>query len=139
MAIRREKTFAGLLTLAVLAGTLVLGTGAAHGAVPASCLDVTAETASAQTSTVQSATATLRSIQGASPGSGCTAAAVTVGSGTANIDFEVTGPSDPDQTNSPASPDLTCTIATGASSCSVSYTGTAAGTDTLRGWIDADD
>ncbi|MDQ3878240.1 MAG: hypothetical protein M3290_07820 [Actinomycetota bacterium] len=139
MISRHGKSFAALVATAVFAGSIVLAATAAQAAVPPSCLDVTPETASAQTSSVQSATATLRGIQGATPGSGCTMAAVAVTSGTVNVDFEVTGPSDPDQANSPVSPDLSCTIATGASSCTVSYTGTTAGTDTLRGWIDSDD
>jgi hypothetical protein len=55
-----------------------------------------------------------------------------------NIDFEVTGPSDPDNGNTPATPDRTCTIPAGATRCTVGYVGTIAGEDIDRGWIDED-
>ena len=61
-----------------------------------------------------------------------------------NIDAEHTaGPNDPDGANSRNTPDYTCDIAPGASSCQISFTGTTAtsstGTrDQLRFWIDHD-
>lgn len=58
--------------------------------------------------------------------------------GTIAIDFEnENGPNDTDGT-SRTSPDLTCSIAIGATSCTVSYVGTKIGTDTWRAWIDHD-
>ncbi|MGH2746416.1 MAG: Ig-like domain-containing protein, partial [Actinomycetota bacterium] len=60
---------------------------------------------------------------------------VTLGAGEQHvIDFEITGPNDPDDSDSTDSPDDSCTISVGESSCDISYTGTAAGTDTIRGW-----
>ena len=44
-----------------------------------------------------------------------------------NIDFEITGPSDPDNGNTPATPDRTCTIPAGATRCTVGYVGAVAG------------
>jgi hypothetical protein len=62
-----------------------------------------------------------------------------VGAGeTVNIDFEIVGPSDPDNGNSPASPDRSCTVPEGATRCTVGYVGTVAGEDFDRGWIDED-
>ena len=53
------------------------------------------------------------------------------------IDFEVTGPGDPDTGDTPATPDLTCTITTGTT-CTVSFSSAVAGVSTIRGWIDHD-
>jgi hypothetical protein len=74
-----------------------------------------------------------------------------------NIDFEITGPSDPEAgpghpngVNSPQDPDLTCTIESGlvddpatsetdeSRTCTVGYKGDTPGTDLTRGWIDHD-
>jgi hypothetical protein len=60
------------------------------------------------------------------------------------IDFEIypQNPpgSDPEEPNgdTPVTPDLTCTIPAGSTSCSVTYTGTDPGRDNIRGWIDED-
>ncbi|MEA2477928.1 MAG: hypothetical protein QOC87_2127 [Actinomycetota bacterium] len=134
----RRRLSAGTLVALVMAGTVFVGVGPALAAPPPACLDLTPEASSAQTGTVQTISATMRSIQGATPGSGCTQAAVVANSGAVNIDFEIAGPSDPDHADTPASPDLTCDIPVGSSSCTVSYQGASAGTDTVRGWIDQD-
>jgi hypothetical protein len=55
-----------------------------------------------------------------------------------NIDFEITGVNDPDASDSPATPDRTCTIFPGTASCSVEYQGFVVGDDTIRAWIDHD-
>jgi hypothetical protein len=59
-----------------------------------------------------------------------------------NIDFEIesgSGDKDPVATaNSPAVPDLTCTVQIGQSTCKVSYTSTGTNKDTIRAWVDAD-
>jgi hypothetical protein len=66
-------------------------------------------------------------------------AAVNVTGSPVNIHFEVTGPNDPtNDGDTPDTPDLTCAVAAGASSCTRAYTGTVAGVDTIRGWIDHD-
>lgn len=69
---------------------------------------------------------------------------------TVNIDFEITGPSDPDGGNTPQSPDLSCSIDAGtiddpatnaldeSHECRVGYKGDTAGEDLTRAWIDAD-
>src|SRR5918995_6912100 len=59
---------------------------------------------------------------------------------TIQIDFEVNGPGDPDTPDaySPTSPDFTCDITSGNSSCTISYLSTVVGTDQIDGWIDHD-
>ena len=63
-------------------------------------------------------------------------------SGAIRIHFEnENGPNDPDDSPSRTSPDATCNIfpvSTTPSSCSISYVGLNAGTDTWRVWIDHD-
>ena len=67
-------------------------------------------------------------------------AAADATSGTIEIDFEVNGPGDPDTPDaySPTSPDFTCDITSGNSSCSISYSSAVVGTDEIDGWIDHD-
>lgn len=132
----RMRVGASALALALMAVALPLA-GQALANHPDSCLDVTPETSSGPTGT-HTLTATLRSIAGAQAGSGCAQAAVSATNGAVNIDFEITGPNDPDTGNTPATPDKTCAIPNGSSSCTVSLTGGAVGTDTIRGWIDHD-
>ena len=133
----RLTTAAAVVALALVALGLPLAAPAAANH-PDSCLDVTPETSAGGTGTTHTLTATLRSIAGAQSGSGCTQVAVNAANGAVSIDFEMTGPNDPDAGGTPATPDLTCSIASGASSCTVSYSGAAVGTDTIRGWIDHD-
>ncbi|MGH2728976.1 MAG: Ig-like domain-containing protein [Actinomycetota bacterium] len=88
-------------------------------------LEVTPETASVATGTSHVLTATL-------------SAAPTAGTGTINVDFELeSGPNNADG-NTPESPDKTCSIAAGATTCTENYTGSSVGTDTWRAWIDHD-
>ncbi|HUP68558.1 MAG TPA: Ig-like domain-containing protein [Acidimicrobiales bacterium] len=57
------------------------------------------------------------------------------------VDFEITGPNDPNSDgDTPGSPDRTCIVANPATNntCTVTYTGTVVGTDTIRAWIDVD-
>ena len=136
----------------------MLGQAAFAGHPDGSCLDVTPETDENVAGDTHTLTATLRQpktdplemplgevsstcdedataplpLGGGSPD---TANAQTE---TAIIDFEITGPSDPDGGNTPDTPDRTCTIQAGASSCDTGYTGTAAGLDTICAWIDED-
>ncbi len=58
--------------------------------------------------------------------------------GGTTIDFEVTGVSDPDSSDSPATPDMTCTVPQGHYACWVGPSATDAGTQTIRAWIDVD-
>ena len=94
------------------------------------CLDVTEETATNTTGTQHVITATMRT---GSSGS-CAGAAVTPSQGQVTVSFELTGANDPDGSTA-NSPDLTCDIRNNESSCTVSYSGTVAGTDLIRGWI----
>lgn len=61
----------------------------------------------------------------------------------AGIDVEATGANDPDESNTPTSPDFSCTTA-GNGSCSITHgpagegTTNEAGTTTYRAWIDED-
>jgi hypothetical protein len=55
-----------------------------------------------------------------------------------NVDFEITGIRDPDDGDSPSSPDMTCTVAQGAGGCSVYPPSSGGGTQEIRGWIDFD-
>lgn len=128
---RSAALLACITTVALVVGPLGPPAQAAHPAN--SCLDVTPETSTNTTGTAHAiAGALLTNTQ-----SGCNGAAVNAGS---NLDvfFEITGPNDPDNGNTPASPDLSCRMNPNDSSCAVSYTGTAAGTDTILGWIDHD-
>ena len=55
-----------------------------------------------------------------------------------NIDFEITGTADPDDGDSPTTPDMTCTVGDGGSGCAVYPPTAGGGTQTIRGWIDFD-
>lgn len=55
-----------------------------------------------------------------------------------NIDFEIeSGPGDPDG-NTPKTPDMTCSPLIGLLGCSVSYSSSKRGVDTVRAWLDED-
>jgi hypothetical protein len=58
--------------------------------------------------------------------------------GGANIDFEVTGVRDPDDSDSPESPDMTCTVQPGSGGCSIDPPASGGGAQAIRGWIDHD-
>jgi Ca2+-binding RTX toxin-like protein len=80
-------------------------------------------------------TATLR----AAGGSSCNGATVNVsGGGSVEISFEVAGASDPDNGDTPQTPDFNCTIGNNDNDCTGQFTGTVAGTSTIRAWIDHD-
>jgi hypothetical protein len=55
-----------------------------------------------------------------------------------NIDFEITGAADPDSSDSPSTPDLTCTIPTGSNGCQAEPPVTGGGVQTIRAWLDLD-
>jgi Ca2+-binding RTX toxin-like protein len=55
----------------------------------------------------------------------------------AQVDVEITGTNDPDNADSPASPDRSCTTAANGT-CTISLIGNQAGTTTFRAFIDAD-
>ncbi|MDP9068643.1 MAG: hypothetical protein M3N53_09930 [Actinomycetota bacterium] len=62
----------------------------------------------------------------------------TVERGAINVDFENTGGVNDADGTTFDSPDLTCSIAAGETSCSVTYTGTNTGRDLWTAWIDHD-
>jgi hypothetical protein len=55
-----------------------------------------------------------------------------------NIDFEISGVADPDSSDTPETPDLTCTIAADEQSCSVIPPESGGGDQFIRGWVDID-
>ena len=129
---RRSLVFVSAIVL------LVLGVGPLSGMALAThpagtCLDVEPETASNQVGETHQLTATLRALSGQN----CTGAATAAG-GNIDVNFEITGPNDPDNGDTPATPDLSCTLHNNDTVCDVSYQGSAAGTDTIVGWIDHD-
>lgn len=59
--------------------------------------------------------------------------------GGTNIDFEFTGAGDVDASDSPSTPDQTCTVVEGGTGCSISPQGPGGGgVQTIRAWIDTD-
>ena len=125
---RESRPFAVLSTAFVTLVALVLPmAGVAVANHGTRTLQLTPETDDNPVSTTHSVTATLD-------------VAADMTSGTIQIDFEVNGPGDPDTPDaySPASPDFTCDITSGNSSCSISYSSSAVGTDEIDGWIDHD-
>lgn len=57
--------------------------------------------------------------------------------GNTNIDFEVIGAGDPDESDSPDTPDMTCTVASGSNSCRIVPPETT-GDQTIDAWLDND-
>lgn len=125
---------------AALAVVLMTG-GALVGAPawanhPASCLDVAPETDSNPIGSTHTLTATLRTLTAS--GTACTGTAVQVSGSSVEISFELIGAGDTDNGDSPDTPDLTCNIGNNDSDCVAQFTSTAAGTTTIRSWIDHD-
>src|SRR5687768_17663834 len=133
---RRKLRYPALLVTAVLTATLVgpLGGMAQANHPTGSCLDLSPESETNSLGTTQTITATLRTPSGTTCAAGQTA--IDPDQGAVTIHFEITGPNDPDAGNTLSTPDEVCTIQPNQTSCSVSYTGTASGTDLIRGWVD---
>ena len=108
--------------------------GAALANHPAdSCLDVEPETAEAKVGDTHTITATLRTLVDGE----CTGAELEATT-PVTVNFEITGPNDPDNGNTPETVDLTCTIAAKKTNCTVQYDAAKAGTDTIVGYLDHD-
>jgi hypothetical protein len=118
----------------------------AHANHPSgSCLDVSPEQDTNPTGATHTVTATLRAGDSSVPiAPECPGGASDESSNAAStnatspvvVNFEITGTNDPDQSDSTATPDRTCTIPTGSSSCAMpGYVGLYPGEDTIRGWI----
>lgn len=119
-----------VLTLGALVMPLVGVAQANHGT---RTLEVTPELETYATG----ATAVLTAVLLNEDGSGEAPADAT--SGTINIDFEVEGgTNDPDGGSTRQSPDLTCTVAIGSNTCTVSLTGNSESSSNVVGWIDHD-
>ena len=118
----KRRTSSLLLMTLVIALFPAVGALANHGS---RTLEVTPETARIEVGNTQLLTATLDT-------------PADVATGTINIDFEnEAGVNDTDGAT-PTTPDLTCSIAAGEQSCSVSYEGSTSGADEWRVWIDHD-
>jgi hypothetical protein len=137
MTRRLETRFVAAALIVALVTLMLPFASPARANHPDACLDVSPESSTGATGTSHTLTATLRSIALQSGGA-CSQGTVNASNGPVAIDFEITGPNDPDGGNTPGTPDRSCTIAAGSSSCTVSYPGSATGTDTIRAWIDHD-
>lgn len=58
--------------------------------------------------------------------------------GGTEIDYEIAGAGDPDASDTPETPDMTCTVPLGANNCYVEPPPAGGGTQTIRAWIDGD-
>ena len=132
-----RRFIAGVAIVSVAMATLVVGpflSVAAANHPAGSCLDLAPETDTNPVGATHEITATLRTASGTTCGSAQTA--VQPSNGAVTIHFELSGVNDPDAGNSLTSPDLTCTIQPSRSDCTISYSGSTAGTDTIRGWVE---
>ena len=134
------------LIAAVVLGALLPG-GPARAEHGTCVLDVTPETGSNQLGQTHTLTASLRP-SGTDPDATSTATCTTRGTGAVDVLFEVVSndaaaaysPTSIDRQDTVLQPDMGCTIAANANSCTVAYTRTAAtGTDTITGWVAHDD
>ena len=129
-----RRQLAPLFAVALFATFLVgsVGTVAQANHPDGTCIDLTPETDTSGVGDTQTITATLRQLNG----SDCTGDPVTAPQGPITVDFEVTGPNDPDSGNTPDSSDLDCKITKKSAECFVNYSNPNTGTDTITGWID---
>ena len=94
-----------------------------------SCIDLEPESATGPVGTTQTVTATLRT----GTQDNCTGQPLAPDNGVVQVNLDITGPH-----ATAESPDLECSIKTNETSCTVTYTGSATGTDTIVGYIDHD-
>ena len=122
----------GIRRVVAAAGTVALVMGGAVPVLaqqPTTCIDLTPETATNAVGTTHSVTAQLRT----GTTENCTGQPTSPQGGNVRVNFEISG------ANAVAgSPDLDCSINGNETSCEVEYTGVATGTDTIVGYIDAD-
>lgn len=160
VAAKGRKIGALLGAVVMLAALVAIPAAPAMASHGTSCLDITPETDFNPTGTSHVLTATLRAA--GVPPTACTGAPATRGF-PVNIDFEIETGSDlrvnctpasgsgedpnfprcnggtpADNTSSRTTPDMTCTIQVGTSSCTVTYTADTHGTNLIRGWVDED-
>ncbi|MDQ4064641.1 MAG: Ig-like domain-containing protein, partial [Actinomycetota bacterium] len=132
--IPRAGTLTTVLVLALIAGAFAAPAAIANH--PANtCLDVEPETDTNPAGTTHTVTATLRTTVN---NNNCTGAAVQNTGSAVEISFELSGPGDTDNGDTPDTPDLQCTIGNNDTDCVVQFTSTTSGTTIIRGWIDHD-
>ena len=151
---RRWGRWSLLTSVAMFALLLVPFAGPASANHGSRVLDVVPDTASRGIGASHTLTAKLCEV-GALPNpdtsedpdsANCTPSNATFATGPINIDFEfedldpLGSPSsnDPDGGTTFQTPDKTCSIAAGQSTCTVTYSGTTSGDDQIRAWIDHD-
>ena len=135
---RRGLAFA-LAVVAIFAVVFPFMLPAAANHPTNSCLDVDPEEDTNPLGTTHSVTAVLKAKAAPAMDDACNGAPTPPTMGPVDIDFEIVGPNDPDQSDSPSTPDMFCTITAPSTSCtSPPYTGTSLGTDEIRGWVDHD-
>ncbi|HWC14881.1 MAG TPA: Ig-like domain-containing protein [Actinomycetota bacterium] len=147
-----RRNLAILMALTMIVGTFaIVALPAQANHPPDSCLDLEPETDTNPTGTTHTVTATLRTTGGTAVAPACpdvnpnqnTASNTKAATSPVVVNFEITGPNDPGPPNNPGNdgdtpgtPDRTCTIPTGQTSCGMpEYRGLRNGTDTIRGWI----
>jgi len=134
--LRSLAPLAAVAALALVGALLIVPVTPVHAAKPTTpvfCVDVTPETATAPAGESQTLTATLRTPEG----DACTGAPITVAK-PVTVNFEIVGPNDPDGGDTPATPDVTCTVTKKNNPCTVNYPNPVVGTDTVTGWVDQD-
>ena len=130
-----------LATFAVLAALLMPLTGTSQANHGGRSLEVTPETATRGVGGSHTLTARLCEPDPGPPPVQCADSPNTpFSNGPIRIRFEnENGVNDPDAGTTPLTPDLSCSIPFNDVDCTVTYTGTVAGTDSWRAWIDHDD
>ena len=134
-----------MLVLGLLIGVAAVNAPAAEASHPTMmCLDIEPETKHDVTND------DMLFALGAYPGAtdaghppeheGCVTGSVEEGQdwGGTEIDFEIVGVGDPDDGDSPSTPDRTCTVPEGSTFCSMTPQASESGIQTIRAWIDFD-
>ncbi|MDQ3956396.1 MAG: hypothetical protein M3285_12700 [Actinomycetota bacterium] len=152
----KGRRWGAFMAVAVLSTLVVPFAGVAQANHGSRTLDVVPDTASLGILGTHTLTAKLCDLlatpnpnQAQSPDStDCELTPADFDSGAINVDFEFepVGPNalqsnsvnDPDNGTSYGTPDMTCSIPAGASTCQVQYQGLSSGTDEIRAWIDHD-
>ncbi len=134
MDLVRTNRSAVLFAAVFLAAFVFPFGGAALANHPAnSCLDVEPETAEGKVGDTYTLTATLRTLVNGE----CTGAELEPTT-PVTVNFEITGPNDTDNGNTPNTADLTCNINAKKTNCTVRYDAAQAGTDTIVAYLDHD-
>ena len=134
MDLVRTNRSAVLIAAVFFAAFAVPFSGIALANHPAnSCIDLEPETADGKVGDTYTITAILKTLQNGE----CTGAELQPTEPVV-VNFELTGPNDPDNGNTPQTADLTCTINRNKTNCEVRYEAAQAGNDTILGYLDHD-